>query len=73
MTNVAWRDYDTASEMASAVADRIGLFVEAALDSRGEALVPGGKSPFPCLNGWQPQTSIGAASRSFPLMTASSR
>ena len=49
MTNVAWRDYDTASEMASAVADHIGLFVEAALDSRGEALValPGGKSPFP--------------------------
>ena len=49
MTNVAWRDYDTASEMASAVADHIGLFVEAALDSRGEALValPGGKSPIP--------------------------
>src|SRR5262245_137938 len=49
MTNVAWRDYGTASEMASAVADHIGLSVEAALDSRGEALValPGGKSPIP--------------------------
>jgi 6-phosphogluconolactonase len=49
MTNVAWRDYDTNSEMARAVADHIGLFVETALDSRGEALValPGGKSPIP--------------------------
>ena len=63
MTNVAWRDYDTASEMARAVADHVGLFVEAALDARGEALValPGGKSPIPALRtAGKPQTSTGS-------------
>jgi 6-phosphogluconolactonase len=49
VTNVAWRDYDSAGEMARAVADHIGLFIEAALDARGEALIalPGGKTPIP--------------------------
>ena len=47
MTNVAWRDYDTASEMASAVADHIGLFVEAALDSRGSAGCAARQVPIP--------------------------
>ena len=42
-------DYDTAAEMADAVAGDVGFVIESALDARGEALValPGGKSPAP--------------------------
>jgi len=49
MIEANWRDYDTAAEMASAVADDISCVLESALDARGEALValPGGKSPIP--------------------------
>src|SRR5262245_19720013 len=49
MTNVAWRDYDTASKIATAVADPRGLVSQAAPDARGNAPValPGGKSLIP--------------------------
>jgi 6-phosphogluconolactonase len=49
MIDAEWSDYDTAAEMADAVADDIGFVIESALDARGEALValPGGKSPTP--------------------------
>jgi 6-phosphogluconolactonase len=49
VTNVAWRDYESAGQMARAVADHIGLYIDAALDARGQALIalPGGKTPIP--------------------------
>lgn len=49
ITNVAWRDYETAGEMARAVADHIGLYIAAALDARSQALIalPGGRTPIP--------------------------
>ena len=47
MINAEWRDYDTAVEMAGAVAGDIASVIEGALDVRGQALiaVPGGQSP----------------------------
>lgn len=49
MIEAPWRDYDSAAEMAEAVADEIGFVIESALGERGQALValPGGKSPAP--------------------------
>ena len=49
MIEAEWLDYDTADEMADAVAGDVGFVIAAALDARGEALValPGGKSPTP--------------------------
>jgi 6-phosphogluconolactonase len=49
MIEAEWRDYDTAAEMANAVADDIGDVIETAIEARGQALValPGGKSPIP--------------------------
>ena len=45
MIEAEWWDYDTADEMAGAVAGDVGFIIESALDARGEALValPGGK------------------------------
>src|SRR5687768_4540943 len=49
MIEAEWWDYDSADEMADAVAGDIGFIIESALDARGEALiaVPGGKTPLP--------------------------
>jgi 6-phosphogluconolactonase len=47
MIEAGWWTYDTAAEMAGAVAGDVSFVIENALDARGEALValPGGKSP----------------------------
>ena len=44
-----WWDYDTAAEMAEAVAGDVGFIIESALDARGECLLalPGGNTPLP--------------------------
>lgn len=44
-----WWDYDTAEELAEAVAGDVGFIIESALDARGDCLLalPGGKSPIP--------------------------
>ncbi|MEH3106225.1 MAG: 6-phosphogluconolactonase [Sphingomonas fennica] len=44
---IEWWEYDTAAEMAEAVAGDVGFVVESALGARGQALLalPGGKSP----------------------------
>jgi 6-phosphogluconolactonase len=49
MIEAEWWDYDTAAEMAGAVAGDVALVIENALGARGQALValPGGKSPVP--------------------------
>lgn len=49
MIEAEWWTYDTAAEMAGAVAGAVSFVIESALDARGEALValPGGKSPVP--------------------------
>lgn len=49
MIEAEWWDYDTAAEMAGAVAGDVAFVIESALDARGQALValPGGKSPIP--------------------------
>jgi 6-phosphogluconolactonase len=49
MIEAEWWTYDTAAEMAGAVASDVSFVIESALDARGEALValPGGRSPVP--------------------------
>lgn len=49
MIEAEWWNYDTADEMAGAIAADVGFVIERALDARGEALVvlPGGGSPAP--------------------------
>jgi 6-phosphogluconolactonase len=49
MIEAEWWNYDTAAEMAGAVAGDVRFVIESALDARGEALValPGGRSPVP--------------------------
>ena len=49
MIEAEWWDYDSAEEMADAVAGDVGFIIESALDARGAALValPGGKTPLP--------------------------
>jgi 6-phosphogluconolactonase len=49
MIEAEWWTYDTAAEMAGAVAGDVSFVIESALDARGEALValPGGRSPVP--------------------------
>ncbi|MDB5736537.1 MAG: 6-phosphogluconolactonase, partial [Sphingomonas bacterium] len=44
-----WWDYDTAEEMAEAVAGDVAFIIESALDARGECLLalPGGNTPLP--------------------------
>ncbi len=48
---IEWWEYDTAAEMAEAVAGDVAFVVESALDARGQALLalPGGKSPIAAL------------------------
>ncbi|MDB5716026.1 MAG: 6-phosphogluconolactonase, partial [Sphingomonadales bacterium] len=42
-----WWDYDSAEELAEAVAGDVGFIIDSALEARGSALIalPGGKSP----------------------------
>ncbi|WP_324809061.1 6-phosphogluconolactonase [Sphingomonas sp. LY29] len=49
MIEAEWWDYDSAEEMADAVAGDIGFIVESAIDARNSALLalPGGKTPLP--------------------------
>jgi 6-phosphogluconolactonase len=46
-----WWDYDSAEELAEAVAGDVGFIIDSALDARGSALIalPGGKTPFAAL------------------------
>ncbi|MBY0284227.1 MAG: 6-phosphogluconolactonase [Sphingomonas sp.] len=47
MTEIEWWDYDSADEMANAVAGDAAFIVESAIDARGAAVIalPGGKTP----------------------------
>ncbi|USI74399.1 6-phosphogluconolactonase [Sphingomonas morindae] len=49
MIEAEWWDYDTAEELAEAVAGDIGFIIESAIDARGDCVLalPGGKSPIP--------------------------
>ena len=49
MIEAEWWDYDSAEELAAAVAGDVGFIIESALDARNECLLalPGGKSPIP--------------------------
>lgn len=49
MTEIEWWDYDSADEMADAVAGDAAFIVESAIDARGAAVIalPGGKTPLP--------------------------
>ena len=49
MIEAEWWEYDSADEMADAVAGDIGFIVESAIDARNEALLalPGGTTPLP--------------------------
>ena len=47
MIEAEWWEYDSAEEMAGAVAGDIGFIVDSALDARDAALIalPGGNTP----------------------------
>lgn len=47
MTEIEWWDYDSAEEMADAVAGDAAFIIESAIDARGAAVIalPGGKTP----------------------------
>jgi 6-phosphogluconolactonase len=49
MIEAEWWEYDSADEMADAVAGDIGFIVESAVEARNEALLafPGGETPLP--------------------------
>ena len=49
MIEAEWWEYDSAEEMADAVAGDVGFIIESALDARDAALIalPGGKTPLP--------------------------
>jgi len=49
MIEAEWWEYDSAEEMADAVAGDVGFIVESALDARDSALIalPGGATPLP--------------------------
>src|SRR5687768_11380751 len=49
MIEAEWWEYDSAEEMADAVAGDIGFIIESALDARGNCLLalPGGRTPLP--------------------------
>jgi len=49
MIEAEWWEYDSAEEMADAVAGDIGFIVESAIEARNEALLalPGGSTPLP--------------------------
>ena len=47
MIEAEWWEYDSAEEMAQAVAGDVGFIIESALDARGSSLIalPGGNMP----------------------------
>ena len=47
MIEAEWWEYDSAEEMADAVAGDVGFIIESALDARGSSLIalPGGNTP----------------------------
>jgi 6-phosphogluconolactonase len=49
MIEAEWWEYDSAEEMADAVAGDVGFIIESALDARGSSLIaiPGGNTPLP--------------------------
>jgi 6-phosphogluconolactonase len=49
MIEAEWWEYDSADEMADAVAGDVGFIIESALDARGSSLIalPGGNTPKP--------------------------
>lgn len=49
MTEIEWWDYDSADEMADAVAGDAAFIIESAIEARGAAVIalPGGKTPLP--------------------------
>ena len=76
MIEAEWWDYDSAEEMAEAVAGDAGFIIESALDARGSALValPGGKTPLPIYTAlaarkmqWRQVTIIPTDDRLVPL------
>jgi len=52
MIEAEWWDYETAAELAEAVAGDAQFVIESALDARGDAVavLPGGKTPQPALD-----------------------
>lgn len=52
LTEVEWWDYDSAEDMAEAIAGDVGFLIESALDARGDAVVafPGGTTPLLALD-----------------------
>ena len=76
MIEAEWWDYDSAEEMAEAVAGDIAFIIESALDARGDALiaVPGGKTPLPIYQrlakaelNWKKVTIVPTDDRLVPL------
>lgn len=76
MIEVEWWEYDSAADMADAVAGDIGFIVESAIDARGEALLalPGGSTPKPVFERlassslpWRKVTIIPGDERLVPL------
>ena len=76
MIEAEWWEYDSAEEMAEAVAGDIAFIVESALDARGEALiaVPGGRTPLPVYErlakadlNWKKVTIVPTDDRLVPL------
>ncbi len=49
MIEAEWWDYDTAEDLAEAVAGDVAFIIESAIDARNECflVLPGGKSPIP--------------------------
>jgi 6-phosphogluconolactonase len=76
MIEAEWWEYDSADELADAVAGDVGFIVDSALDARGNSLIalPGGKTPLPIysrladkLLGWKKVTIIPTDDRLVPM------
>ena len=76
MIEAEWWDYDSAEEMADAVAGDVGFIVESALEARDSALIaiPGGNTPLPVYAklagrklGWKRVTIIPTDDRLVPV------
>jgi 6-phosphogluconolactonase len=76
MIEAEWWDYDSADEMAEAVAGDVGFIIESALDARGSSLIalPGGETPKAIYNAlaakklpWKQVTIIPTDERLVPM------
>jgi 6-phosphogluconolactonase len=76
MIEAEWWEYDSADEMADAVAGDVGFIIESALDARGASLValPGGETPKPIFKAlaakkmpWKQVTIIPTDERLVPM------